>query len=279
MSGDIRELAIRFADLWAVDPHQMVEEIYAADIVMESMANPARVIIGSAELHDVERDLTARIPDHRHELVRVIDGGHAACLETTVVAPRTGEYAPACVWWWLDSTGKVAAEVGWFDWNARSIDSTRSHGTVPPSRGIGPQRHADWFAELAAAYAHGWSTTPSDAVFEQFHADCTCTRVGVTEGRGIAEIAAQRGSVLDAMAPATPTMTVQRIAAEGAALAILFVLDDGRSSTRGTVVLTLDAHDRIISERIYVDWSKAVTLDRANGRTTIGSPAWTLGRP
>jgi hypothetical protein len=51
MSVDVRAVAIRFADLWAVDPHQMVEEIYADDIEMENMANPAKVILGSAQLH------------------------------------------------------------------------------------------------------------------------------------------------------------------------------------------------------------------------------------
>ena len=39
---DVHTLAIRFADLWAVDHHQMVDEIYAPTIHMESMAGLER---------------------------------------------------------------------------------------------------------------------------------------------------------------------------------------------------------------------------------------------
>ena len=39
--NDLHGLAIRFADLWAVNHHQMVDEIYAPTIHMESMARLA----------------------------------------------------------------------------------------------------------------------------------------------------------------------------------------------------------------------------------------------
>ncbi len=61
--SDIHVLAIRFADLWAVDPHQMVREIYAPDIQMESMARLTRdPIEGSAQLHALESDFWRRSP-------------------------------------------------------------------------------------------------------------------------------------------------------------------------------------------------------------------------
>ena len=61
----------------------------------------------SAAMADVEDRLAAMIPEHRHELVRVIVDRDMACLETTIVSPTTHEYAPACVWWWLDDSGKL----------------------------------------------------------------------------------------------------------------------------------------------------------------------------
>ena len=95
---DILKLAVRFADLWAVDPHQMADEIYAPSIHMESMAGPT-VIDGIGMLHELEDRLAALIPGHRHELVRVLVAPPAAFLETTVVGPATGEYAQASLWW------------------------------------------------------------------------------------------------------------------------------------------------------------------------------------
>ena len=55
--------------------------------MMENMANPARCITSGAELHVIEDRLAALIPEHRHELIRVVVDGRTACLETTVVAP------------------------------------------------------------------------------------------------------------------------------------------------------------------------------------------------
>src|SRR3954463_150990 len=107
-----------------------------------------------AELHALEDRLAAMIPEHRHELVRVIAAGRHACLETTVVSPTTGEYAPACVWWWMDRRGQVAEEVGFFDWTRRTMDSRRSHGFVPPSPDLVPA-NTGGSAVLLDALANG----------------------------------------------------------------------------------------------------------------------------
>ena len=65
---DLHKLAIRFADLWAVDHHQMVDEIYAPDIHMESMARLDNAPVeGSEQLHALEDRLASLIPAHRHE--------------------------------------------------------------------------------------------------------------------------------------------------------------------------------------------------------------------
>ena len=261
MTTDVRALAIRFADLWAVDPHQMVDEIYADDIVMENMANPARLILGSSHLHTVEDELAARIPEHRHELIRVIVGDDIACLETTIVAPLTHEYAPACVWWWIDGTGKVVAEVGWFDWADRSCDSARSHGTVPPNRSRRGAAHDDsFYTRVADEYALCWSTDPLGCGVEMFAADCTFGHVGRSERRGIDALVDSRRESLDELALADRSMEVQRVVGEGSCVAMLVVVEDTTRFTRGTIVLTFDDDDRIISERTYCDWDKAMPV-------------------
>ena len=56
----------------------------------------------------------------------------------------------------------------------------------------------------------------------------------------------------------SPELRVLRVVGEGGVIAVLLRLRSGVRSTRGTVVLTLDAQDRIVGIRLYVDWSKAV---------------------
>ena len=277
MSTDVRALAIRFADLWAVDPHQMVAEIYADDIAMESMANPARLILGSAQLHAVEDDLASRIPEHRHELIRVIVGDDVACLETTIVAPLTHEYGPACVWWWLDDSGKVAAEVGWFDWADRTTDSARAHGTVPPHR---PERAAprdeSRYARVADEYARGWEHDPLGVGLKMFAVDCTFGHVGRGALAGIPALLNSRRELLEDLPVPGRSMEVQRVVGEGSSLAMLITIGDATRFTRGTIVLTLDDDDRIISERTYCDWDKALSREGQGPRHPVGSREWTL---
>jgi hypothetical protein len=275
-SVDVRAVAIRFADLWAVDPHQMVDEIYADDIEMENMANPERVVLGSAQLHAVEDRLSAMIPEHRHELIRVIAGDRIACLETTIVGPTTHEYAPACVWWWLDERGQVAAETGWFDWEDRTTESARSHGTVPPSPPVSPPRDPSWYVRIAEAYTDGWSNDPAGAALEMFAPGCTFGNVGRLESVGLDALRRARQCSLDELPAPDRLMALQRVVAEGSALAMLITVSDTRCVTRGTVVLTVDDSGLIVSERTYCDWSRAVPCPDQGSRRYVGSPDWRL---
>ena len=276
MSVDVRAVAIRFADLWAVDPHQMVDEIYADDIEMENMASPARVVLGSEQLHAVEDRLAAMIPEHRHELIRVIVDGGMACLETTIVSPTTHEYAPACLWWWLDERGKVAAEIGWFNWDDRSTDAIRSHGTVPASRpACAAPRDPAWHVTMAEAYVHGWSNDPVGSALEMFAIDCTFGHVGSAESKGLDVLRQSRQRALDRLS-APQHMQLHRVISDGSAVAMLITISDATHVTRGSVVVTFDSSDLIVSERSYYDRSKALPRAETGPRRNVGSPGWTL---
>lgn len=267
----MRSTAIRFADLWAVDPHQMVDEIYSPDSEMENMASPARLVLGAEQLHDVEDRLSVMIPEHRHELVRVIVAGDVACLETTIVAPLSHEYAPACVWWWLDGDGKVSAETGWFDWADRSQEPARSHGTVPETRRMTVEPAA--YRAIADEYAHGWTNDPAGSALQMFASGCTFGRVGVDEASGIDALRTSRGEI--AAAVPRRSMVVDSVVGEDSCLALLVTVGTSTDVTRGTVVLTLGDGDLVISERTYLDWNRAVPRHSIGPRPWVGTARWT----
>jgi hypothetical protein len=250
---EIYRLAIRFADLWAVDHHQMVDEIYAPTIHMESMARLDRAAVeGSEQLHALEDGLAAMIPEHRHELVRVVVGDRLACLETTVVGPTTGEYAPACVWWWPDDRGQVGAEVGWFDWNLRTTDSGRSHGHIPRNDHR-PRGDQQWYRSLVEAVLGGLATDPGATADQWFAPDCVVERVGHPPCVGIE----RAGPML----PSEHWIAVNEVAADGGVVAVLFACGTSELLSRGTAVLTLDVLNRVVSVRAYWSWSTALSFE------------------
>ena len=257
--ASILKLAIRFADLWAVDPHQMADETYAPSIHMESMAG-LTVIDGIGMLHELEDRLATMIPAHRHELVRVLVDPPAAFLETTVVGPATGEYAQAALWWLVgepadDGTpGKVVDEVGWFQWADRAADSVASRGTVPPDDGR-RRGAADWYERALAEAAAAFDADAAAAASHHLTADVVATHVGHAETHGL-------DAVLDGIErflAADPRWSIEihRVIGDGAVVAALFGLDNGQTQTRGTLVATLDAVDAAQSIRLYLDWDRA----------------------
>ena len=257
----IHAFAIRFADLWAVDHHQMVDEIYSPAIHMESMAGLERPpVAGAAQLHALEDRLASMIPDHRHELVRVVAEEHHACLETTVVGPTTGEYAPACVWWWRDDRGQVGDEVGFFDWEKRTTDSRHSHGFVPPNDHR-PRGSGQWYRDLVIRLADAWANEPAAAIERSFAPDCVVEQVAGERCDGIAAVLAAHEELTRTLPIGERWLEVQEVAADGAVVAVLFAYGTQRLASRATVVLTLDPLDRIASVRVYGAWSSAVPFD------------------
>ena len=57
---------------------------------------------------------------------------------------------------------------------------------------------------------------------------------------------------------------------------MLVVVGDAVRATRGTIVLTFDADGKIISERRYLDWTKAMARREFDRRQLVGSPGWSL---
>ena len=258
---DVHALAIRFADLWAVDHHQMVDEIYAPTIHMESMAGLERAPIeGAGELHALEDRLAAMIPQHRHELVRVIAGERVSCLETIVVGPTTGEYAPACVWWWVDDAGQVAYEVGWFDWEVRATDSRVSHGLVPPNdyRSRGDER---WYRSFAERFAQGLAGDRRAALAAM-----------LAPGRVIENVGCGPCVDIEAVMTGVRWTEVHEVASDGAVIAILLTGGDTERLSRGTLVLTLDGDDRATSVRAYWRWGSAVSADALHPSLHLALP-------
>jgi hypothetical protein len=240
----------------------MVDEIYSDDIVMESMADPTRVVRGGLELHALEDELTRRVVDHRHELVRVTVAGSTACLETTVVAPRTGEYAPACVWWWVGADAKVAGEVGWFDWADRNTDWRVTHGTIPIDHLAGVAddhlRDQGWYRSFAESFIRTWTTDPLGQHIERFTAECTFGRVGQPEEQGRPALVQAQQTGLEALPLAERWVRLDCVIGEARVVAMLLTVGDAKLATRVTEVLTLDEHDKVVSQRTYGNWSKAV---------------------
>ncbi len=256
--ADILRLAIRFADLWAVDPHQMADETYAPSIHMESMAG-LTVIDGIGMLHELEDRLAAMIPAHRHELVRVLVDPPAAFLETTVAGPVTGEYAQAALWWLVGDPagagrpGQVVDEVGWFQWADRKADSVASRGTVPPDDGR-RRGAADWYERMVTEAAAAFDADAAAAASRYLSADVVATHVGHAETRGLDAVLDGIERFLTAGAPWS--IEVSKVIGDGAVVAVLFKLGNGRSETRGTLVATLDVADAVQSIRLYLDWDR-----------------------
>jgi hypothetical protein len=258
---DVRALAIRFADLWAVDHHQMVDEIYAPTIHMESMARLERPPIeGAEELHGLEDRLAEMIPRHRHELVRVIPGDRVSCLETMVVGPTTAEYAPACVWWWVDARGQVGHEVGWFDWEVRSTDSHLSHGLVPRND-HGRRGDEGWYGTFAGALAEGLVADPRATLSRLLAPGCVVEDVGCGPGADLAMAVS-----------GVDRIEVHEVAGDGAVVAILFTARDHERVSRGTFVLTLDGDNRATSFRAYWRWTSAVRADAVHPSLHLALP-------
>jgi hypothetical protein len=249
---DIRALAIRFADLWAVDHHQMVDEIYAPDIQMEAMAAPGRRISGAAELHALEDVLAERIPSHRHELVRVLVCGTSAFLETTVLGMQTGEFAPAALWWDLDVSGQVAAEIGWFAWEMRSTDSRLSHGHVPPAHPT--PRRDEWYRTRIEQAVETWRDDPEGTVTAHCAPGC------ITDMVGQWSLADRDALVSLVRGLPAHQVRVLRVLCEKAVVAVLVELVSGGRRTRSTVVVSIDDDDSVASCRIYLDWGRAVEV-------------------
>ena len=109
-----------------------------------------------------------------------------------------------------------------------------------------------------------------------FSPQCTTGHVGDVERRGLDELSADRTREMTELPVPGRRMDVQWVIGEGPCLAVLVLVCDGARATRGTIVLTFDSDGKIISERRYLDWTKAVERREFDRRQLVGGPGWSL---
>jgi hypothetical protein len=259
-------LAQRWAELWNTDPHRMVEEVYAAQVTLASAGSPDSPIRGRAALHEVEDGLLELIPDHRMEILRVIQQGHVVVVELLIAGTPAGERvrcaSPACVWWELDEDGLVLDEFAYFEWERRHPEVGTNAGEIRTGSGV--PCSAAFAEEFAARLAGSWSTDPLGMTKDLYVEDCLVESLYTEPGSaliGQEALEARERHLVDVLPAPYRKMTVRRAIGEGRVLGLQSTLEgrvDGAeplTAWEGSLLLTLDASDRILSSRSYLDWS------------------------
>jgi hypothetical protein len=263
-------LAAQWTTLWHDDLDAMVRDIYAPNVIVEHAGHgPRSRVVGRDELMVAEQQLLALIPDHRNEVVRVLDGGDGrAVVESVVTGSSPGDTVPqACptiVWWWLDENDQVAREVAYWEWRKRVPAHESVAGTVVP--GAGPALTLDEGRAVARKLAELWSDDPVAMATTMYAAETVAERLGegataVLRGRDV--LAAAEADLLLLLPSPQRRMKVHDVLVDGRAIAIAFTIEASWRGTGphrrgpGALVLTLDADGLIASDRIYWHWDMA----------------------
>ncbi len=268
------ELVERWALLWEKHPARMVEEVYSLDAMVQHAGRGEKGrILGRQALHEAERELEAMIPDHRNEIIRVLAGdGETAVIESLIVGTGAGDdglqSCPACVWWRLDEQGQVAEETAYYEWSKRRPHTDKVRGTIVA--GDGRDRSSSWYSNMSQRLASLWSVDPAGMVNQLYAEDAVVERLGegpeaVVRGRDsllLAEL-----DLLELLPRPQRRMEVVEFTSDRNVMAVRFTIGGswrGSGPARvgpGSLVLTFDAADRIISDRIYWHWSQARETD------------------
>ncbi len=208
--------------------------------------------------HDL-RDPTLGGPllAHPVHVVRVLQDGDRAAAE--LVVDVDGADAPALAFWWLDGRGRITEEMACFDpAQARSLPEPMGElvtGTGSLDRDDG------WADAYAERLAFLWADDVSGFVDDLYAPDCVVENrmrdAPSTHGRVALHGAEARLS--ERFPVGHRTMDVHAAVGDGDALAMLFTITGAGRSARGGIVLTLDADDRIVSDRVYWDPEAAIT--------------------
>lgn len=266
----VLELVDRWALLWRENPARMVDQVYSPDVVVQHAGRGQRGrVVGRQALHEAERELEEMIPDHRNEIIRVIAGsGQTAVIESLIIGTGRGDdglqSCPACVWWRLDDRGRVAEEIAFYEWGKRRPHTDQARGTIVG--GDARDRPADWYTAMSERLALLWSTDPAAMVNQLYSEDTVVERLG--EGpeavlRGRESLLLAELDLLELLPTPQRQMKVVEIKSDRDLLAVRFTIGGswgGRGPARvgpGSVVLTFDQADEIVSDRIYWHWSRA----------------------
>lgn len=268
--GSGAAIAARWSELWATDYTAMVRKIYTPDIIVEHAGH--RTVVGRDALLAAEVELEAAIGDHRTTIGRVLDDPPTVVIEAVITgtSPRdVGPQAcPACVWFALDGNGQVAHEVAFYEWSKRRPDDGSAGGSL--MSGDGATRSAERYATVATRMAELWSSDPVRMVDELYADDTIVERLGEgTEAIMYGKVSLREAEreLLTLLPVPDRRLTVEEVAGEADVVAIRFTIEGrwrGSGPLRrgpGAIVLTLDGDDRIVSDRIYWHWDRAVPVD------------------
>lgn len=271
MTGSVEAVARRWAELWGADFGAMVHEIYSPDVAVEHAGHgPRSRVRGRDELMTAERSLLEMIPDHRNEVVRVLDGGDGrAVVESLITGTGAGDdrlqACPALVWWWFDERGKVTREVAYWEWRKRRPLDAAARGTVV-GHDRAPALTLARGRRLATRLAALWTADPVAMAETMYAADAVVERLGegedaVLEGRET--LVTAEAELLELLPVGSRRMDVHDVLVDGRAVAIAFTIGGSWRGTApyrsgpGSLVLTLNDHDLIVSDRIYWHWDLA----------------------
>lgn len=245
---------------------------YAADAVLEHVGRTAQTVRGRDAIAAAGSRLRRELPDARLRTVRTVAAGATAAVEAVLTAtPRTHAARlaiPMAAWLDFDADGQITRETRHLEWAHARPEAPGIEGTI--REGTGLPRDQSWYTAYATRLAALWSESgvlmadacyADDTVVESLWAGPAATI------RGIEQLRAAEARLMETLPAGHREMQVHRAIGEGRVIALEWTIS-GRIGGRGallgregTLFLTLDDGDRVISDRIYWDFAQARPLD------------------
>lgn len=211
------------------------------------------------------------LPDARMRLVRTVNAGETVAVEAILAAtPRTHGprlAVPMAAWLDFDADGLLVRETRYLEWQYARPEASGIEGTVRD--GAGPSRGQDWYRACAHRLAALWSESGVRMADECYADDTVVESLWAGPGaaiRGIEPLRAAEARLLEILPAGHREMRVDRAIGEGRVIAMEWTIS-GRIrgegplvGREGTLFLTLDDADRVISDRIYWDFAQARPL-------------------
>jgi hypothetical protein len=244
---------------------------YAIGAEVVRAGRPAETAHGLDAIAAAARDLRRELPDARLRIVRTVTAGATTAVEAVLSAtPRTHGprlAVPMAAWLDFDADGRLARETRYLEWQHARPEAPGTEGTV--REGSGPARGQDWYRAYAHRLAALWSESGVRMADECYADDTVVESLWAGPGaaiRGIEPLRAAEARLMETLPAGHREMRVHRAIGEGRVIALEWTIS-GRIrgegplvGREGTLFLTLDDADRVISDRIYWDFAQARPL-------------------